>query len=91
MNKSELIESVAAQADISKAAAGRFLDALLGTITSELVDGKTVNLIGFGTFMSKAQPARKGRNPQTGATIEIAARNQVGFKVGKPLKDAVNS
>lgn len=90
MNKSELIEAITNDADLSKAAAGRALDAVIGAVTSALKDGESVSLVGFGTFSVKARAARTGRNPQTGATIEIAAANIPSFKAGKALKDAVN-
>lgn len=90
MNKSELIEAVAVSADISKAAAGRALDATLDTIADSLKDGDQVTLVGFGTFQVKHRAARAGRNPQTGEPIQIAESNAPGFKAGKQLKDAVN-
>ncbi len=90
MNKSELIEAMAESGDISKAAAGRALDGMVEAITDALKNGDPVSLIGFGTFSVKERAARTGRNPQTGATIEIAASRIPGFKAGKALKDAVN-
>ena len=90
MNKSELIEVVAKQSDISKAAAGRVLDTLIDTVKSTLTDGKSVSLVGFGTFSTGKRAARTGRNPRTGATIKIAAAKTVKFSAGKGLKDAVN-
>ncbi|MCK9237384.1 MAG: HU family DNA-binding protein [Thiopseudomonas sp.] len=90
MNKSELIEKVAASADIPKAVAGRALDAVITTITQALQEGDSVVLVGFGTFAVKDRAARTGRNPQTGNTIQIAAAKVPGFKAGKALKDAVN-
>lgn len=90
MNKSELIEKVAASADIPKAVAGRALDAVISTITEALQEGDSVVLVGFGTFSVKDRAARQGRNPQTGKTIQIAAAKVPGFKAGKALKDAVN-
>lgn len=90
MNKSELIDAVAASADIPKAAAGRALDAMVEAITESLKDGDQVVLVGFGTFSVKERAARTGRNPQTGAPIEIAAAKVPSFKAGKALKDAVN-
>ena len=90
MNKSELIEAIAAQADISKADAGRALDATLEAVTGALKNGDSVSLVGFGTFSVKERAAREGRNPQTGQTIQIAAAKVPGFKAGKALKDAVN-
>ncbi len=90
MNKSELIDAVALSADISKAAAGRALDATLDSIASALKQGDQVSLVGFGTFQVKERAARAGRNPQTGETIQIKASKSPGFKAGKALKDAVN-
>ncbi|MCP5208812.1 MAG: DNA-binding protein HU-beta [Hahellaceae bacterium] len=90
MNKSELIDAIAASADISKAAAGRALDAMVSSITDALKGGDQVTLIGFGTFSVKDRAARTGRNPQTGAEIQIAAAKVPSFKAGKALKDAVN-
>jgi len=90
VNKSELIEAVAASADIPKAAAGRAVDAVVEAITGALKEGDQVALVGFGTFSVKERAARTGRNPQTGAPIEIAAANIPSFKAGKALKDAVN-
>jgi len=90
VNKSELIEKVAASADIPKAVAGRALDAVITTITQALQEGDSVVLVGFGTFAVKDRAARTGRNPQTGKTIQIAAAKVPGFKAGKALKDAVN-
>ena len=90
MNKSQLIEKIAAGADISKAAAGRALDAFTDAVTSALKDGDQVALVGFGTFSVRERAARSGRNPQTGATIQIPAAKVPGFKAGKGLKDAVN-
>ncbi|WP_053980667.1 HU family DNA-binding protein [Marinagarivorans algicola] len=90
MNKSELVDAIAASADISKAAAGRALDAVTESITNALKDGDQVALVGFGTFLVKERAARTGRNPQTGQPIEIAAANIPTFKPGKALKDAVN-
>ncbi len=90
MNKSELIDAIAASADISKAAAGRALDAMTTSITGALKDGDQVTLIGFGTFSVKERAARTGRNPQTGKEIQIAAAKVPSFKAGKALKDACN-
>lgn len=90
MNKSELIDAIADSADISKAAAGRAIDAVVDSITGSLQKGDPVTLIGFGTFSVKDRAARTGRNPQTGAEIQIAAAKIPSFKAGKALKDAVN-
>ena len=90
MNKSELIEAVAASADISKADAGRAIDGVVATVTSALAKEDSVSLIGFGTFSVSKRAARDGRNPRTGETIRIKAANLPKFKAGKALKDAVN-
>jgi DNA-binding protein HU-beta len=90
VNKSELIDAVAAGADISKAAAGRALDAMIEAVTSALKNGEQVNLVGFGTFVVRERAARSGRNPRTGETIDIKAAKNPSFKAGKALKDAVN-
>ena len=90
MNKSELIEKVSVGADISKASAGRALDAVIGAVTEALASGEEVALVGFGTFKVNERAARTGRNPQTGETIQIAAAKVPAFKAGKALKDAVN-
>ncbi|GAB2711370.1 MAG: HU family DNA-binding protein [Halomonas sp.] len=90
MNKSELIEAIAASADIPKAAATRALDAMVESVTDSLKQGESVSLVGFGTFTIKERAARTGRNPQTGQPIEISAAKVPSFKAGKALKDAVN-
>ncbi len=90
MNKSELIDAIAESADLSKASATRALDAVIDNITGSLKSGDQVVLVGFGTFSVKDRAARTGRNPQTGAPIEIAAAKVPSFKAGKALKDAVN-
>ena len=90
MNKSDLIESMATNAGISKAAAGKALDAMMKGITGELMQGGRVSLVGFGSFSVSNRAARDGRNPQSGATIKIPARKVVKFKPGSELKDAVN-
>jgi len=90
MNKSDLIEHVAKQADISKATAGRALDGLLGAVVSALQRGEEVSVAGFGTFSVRPRAARSGRNPKTGEAITIEASRVPSFKAGKALKDAVN-
>ena len=90
MNKSQLIDKIADGADISKAAAGRALDAFIDAVGEALKEGDQVALVGFGTFAVRERAARSGRNPQTGATIEICAGKVPAFKAGKALKDAVN-
>ena len=91
MNKTELIDAIAAAADLPKASAGRALDAVVDSITGSLKAGDPVALVGFGTFSVKDRAARVGRNPQTGAEIQIAAATVPSFKAGKALKAAVNS
>ncbi len=91
MNKNELIDAIAEEADLSKASAGRALDAAINAITGALSKQDTVSLVGFGTFSVKHRAAREGRNPRSGETIQIKASNAPGFKAGKALKDAVNS
>ncbi len=90
MNKSELVDLIAAEAEISKAAAGRALDAVTTAVKKTLKKGGTVTLVGFGTFSVGKRAARIGRNPQTGAEIKIKAAKVPKFKPGKGLKDAVN-
>ena len=90
MNKAELVDAVAGAANLSKADAGRAVDAIVDGITSALKRGEQVSVVGFGTFSVKHRAARSGRNPRTGETIQIAASNVPGFKAGKGLKDAVN-
>ena len=89
-NKSDLIEENAKSADISKAAAGRALDATVESIKKSLKKGELVSLVGFGTFYVGKRAARSGRNPRTGATIKIKAAKVPKFRAGKGLKDAVN-
>jgi len=90
MNKTELVDAMAESADISKAAAGRALDGMIEAVTAALKGGDQVNVVGFGSFSVRARAARTGRNPQTGAAIEIKASKNPAFKAGKALKDAVN-
>lgn len=90
MKKVELVEAVAEATGLTKADAGRAIDATFAAITGALKDGDKVPLVGFGTFAVSKREARKGRNPQTGEIVEIAARNAVTFKAGSALKDAVN-
>lgn len=89
MNKSELIEAVAKEADVSKAAAGNVLDAVLGAISKAVSKGDSVALIGFGTFKSAKRAARVGRNPQTGKELKIAATTVPKFTAGAGFKAAV--
>ena len=90
MNKSELIDHIASQADISKSAAGEALEATLEAITKTLKKGDSLTLVGFGTFSVGERSARTGRNPRTGEAIEIKASKNAKFKAGKALKDALN-
>jgi DNA-binding protein HU-beta len=90
VNKSELIEHIAQQAEISKLAAERAVDALVGAVKSNLRKGQAVTLVGFGTFYPGERKARSGRNPKTGAALQIAAARVPRFRAGKALKDAIN-
>jgi len=89
MNQSDLVAHVANEAGISKAAAEKALSAVLDGVTGALKKGDSVTLVGFGTFSVTKRAAREGRNPQTGATIQIPARRVPRFKPGKALKDAL--
>ena len=89
MNKSELIDAMAADAGISKAAAKSALESLIGSVGSTQKGGR-VSLVGFGSWSVSKRAAREGRNPQTGATIQIAAKNVVKFKAGADLSSSVN-
>ncbi len=90
MNKSELIDAMAEASDLTKADAGRALDAFMSSVTDALKENDSVALVGFGTFSVKDRAERKGRNPQTGAEITIKAARIPSFKAGKGLKDSVN-
>ena len=90
MNKAEFVSAVADDAELSKADAGRAVDAMIGVISKALKKGDTVTLVGFGTFSVRKRAARQGRNPQTGDTIKIKASKNPAFKAGKALKDSVN-
>jgi DNA-binding protein HU-beta len=90
VNKSELIDVIAKQAEISKAAAGRALDAAVAGVMDALKGGDTVTLVGFGSFYVGERAARTGRNPRTGKNIKIKAAKVPKFRAGKGLKDAVN-
>ena len=91
MNKNELVTQVAANADITKAAAADSIDAVVTAISDALADGDEVRLVGFGTFSVSNRKATQGRNPRTGAVIQIAASKQPKFKAGKSLKESTNS
>ncbi len=90
MNKTELIEHIAKHADISKAAATRALESMIGAVKTTLKKGGSVTITGFGTFASTKRAARTGRNPRTGEAIKIKAARVPKFSAGKALKDAVN-
>jgi DNA-binding protein HU-beta len=90
VNKSELIDAIASSADISKAAAGRALDAAMDAVKKSLKKGDMVTLVGFGTFYVGKRAARTGRNPRTGSAIKIKAAKVPKFRAGKALKDSVN-
>jgi DNA-binding protein HU-beta len=90
VNKTELIDHIAEHADISRAAAGRSLDAIIDAIRTTLEKGDSVTLVGFGTFSVGTRAARTGRNPRTGAEIEIKESRLPKFRPGKALKDAIN-
>lgn len=90
MNKTELIDALAAKCDLSKAAAGRAVDGLTEIITETLAKGDSLTLVGFGSFSVGARAARTGRNPQTGAALKIPASKTPKFSAGAKLKAAVN-
>ncbi|GGG04128.1 DNA-binding protein [Dokdonia pacifica] len=90
MNKSELIDGMAEHAGITKAAAKKALESFLGNVEGTLKQGGRVSLVGFGSWSVSQRNAREGRNPQTGKTIQIAAKNVVKFKAGSELGNAVN-
>ena len=90
MNKAEMIDEIAQAAEISKSAAERAIDALVGAVKSSLKKGDDVTLVGFGTFYASARAARTGRNPRTGEALQIAASRVPKFRAGKALKDAIN-
>ena len=90
MNKGDLIDQIAKDADISKSQATDALGSVLDSISKTLKKGDKVTLIGFGTFSVNNRPARTGRNPRTGEAIKIPAKNVIKFKAGKGLSDKVN-
>jgi len=91
MNKSELIDAIASESGLSKADAARALNATTDAITGAMASGDGVQLTGFGSFVIRDRAARVGRNPQTGASIQIKASKLAAFKAGKNLKEVVNS
>ena len=90
MNRADLVEQIAQSAEISKSAAERAVDALIGAVKATLRKDEMVTLVGFGTFYAGKRAARTGRNPQTGAPLEIKAARVPKFRAGKALKDAIN-
>ncbi len=90
MNKSDLIDAMAADAGVTKASAKKALESFLGNVESSLKNGNRVSLVGFGSWSVSKRAAREGRNPQTGKTIKIAAKNVVKFKAGSELQGSVN-
>ena len=90
MNKTELIDAIASDCDLSKAVAQRALESVMSNVIGAVVNGDSVQLIGFGAFASGSRAARTGRNPRTGEEIKIAAAKTVKFSAGKAFKDAVN-
>lgn len=90
MNKSDLIDAMAADAGVTKAAAKKALESFLGNVEGSLKAGNRVSLVGFGSWSVSKRAAREGRNPQTGKTIKIAAKNVVKFKAGSELSGSVN-
>lgn len=90
MNKNELVDAVAAAAELKKADATKAVDSVFDAITEALKKGDEVRLVGFGTFSVASREAGEGRNPRTGEKIAIAASKQAKFKAGKTLKDALN-
>lgn len=91
MNKAELVAAIAEKAELSKKDSEKALKAFVDVVTEELVKGEKVQLVGFGTFEVSERPAREGRNPQTGETMNIAASKAPKFKAGKALKDVINA
>ena len=90
MNKSDLIDAMAEDAGVTKAAAKKALESFLGNVQGSLKNGNRVSLVGFGSWSVSQRAAREGRNPQTGKTIQIAAKNVVKFKAGSDLQTSVN-
>jgi len=90
VNKSELIDAVAAAADISKAKAAQAVDGMTSAVTKALSSGDQVTLVGFGTFSVRERAARTGRNPRTGESVEVPAKRTPFFKMGRELKERLN-
>ena len=90
MNKSDLVNAISSNSDLSRSDAAKALDATVAAITSALAAGDQVSVVGFGSFKTSKRAARSGRNPQTGETIQIAAATLPRFSPGKALKTAVN-
>lgn len=90
MNKAELVAAIAEKTELSKKDSEKALKAFIDVVTEELTKGEKIQLVGFGTFEVAERSAREGRNPQTGATMNIPASKAPKFKAGKALKDAVN-
>ncbi len=90
MNKTDFVNAVADQAELTKTDAGRAVDAMVEVIKKALKKGDSVSLVGFGTYTVRKRAARTGRNPRTGQTIKIKASKAAAFKAGKALKDAIN-
>ena len=91
MNKSEIASRVADRTGIARSAAGDGMDAAFEAIAADLARGEDVRVVGFGTFGTRSRPARTGRNPRTGESLNIAASTTPTFKAGRPLRDAVNA
>mgnify|MGYP006296296675 CR=1 FL=1 len=90
MNKGQLIDAVSNDTGLKKSEISKALDSILDNVQGALQGGNDVSLVGFGTWKKKTRAARSGRNPQTGQTIQIPAKNTVSFSAGKKLKDSVN-
>jgi DNA-binding protein HU-beta len=91
MNKSDVVRHVAEETGLSRSAAGAAVNSMLSCVTDSLARGQAVSLLGFGTFGARSRPARTGRNPGTGESLEIAASTAPTFRAGKPLRDAVKA
>ena len=91
LNKSEIAGRVAGRIGVGRSAAGDAVDAVFEAIAETLATGEDVRIVGFGTFGTRSRPARTGRNPRTGESLNIAASTTPTFKAGKPLRDAVNA